>query len=119
MSKHSRLFWDVILGSEVIGFYKPQPQAYVLACQRIGLSTDECMMVAAHNDDLSAASKVGMKTAFVLRTSEHGQNQKTDLQHKKNWTFISKNILDLADQLGCKRKVTFYGFYINCRHFNL
>ena len=39
----------MILGSEVVGYYKPQPEAYLVACEKVGLNPNECMMVAAHN----------------------------------------------------------------------
>lgn len=110
MSKKSKLFWDMILGSEVVGYYKPQRHAYLIACEKIGLSPNECMMVAAHKDDLLSASKVGMKTAYVHRPFEHGQNHKPCLKDKMNWTYKSKDFLDLADQLNCKSEVKFEDF---------
>ncbi len=110
MSKNSKLFWDMILGSEVVGHYKPEPKAYLVACEKIGLKTNECMMVAAHNNDLLAAREVGMKTAFVLRPFEHGQNQKSDLKHEMQWNYLSTNLLDLADQLGCEKEIKFENF---------
>ena len=109
MSKNSKLYWDVILGSEVVGYYKPQPEAYVVACEKIGLDPSECMMVAAHNDDLSAAQKVGMKTAFVLRSNEHGINQKSDLKPLENWDYIVNDFFHLADKLSCEKEVNLNG----------
>ena len=37
MSKNSKLYWDMILGSEVVGYYKPQPEAYLIACEKLGI----------------------------------------------------------------------------------
>lgn len=110
MSKKSKLFWDMILGSEVVGYYKPQAQAYLIACEKIGLNTHECMMVAAHEDDLLSASKTGMKTAFVHRPLEHGQNHQPHLKDGMKWTYKSKDFLDLADQLHCKKEVKLEDF---------
>ena len=38
------------------------------------------MMVAAHNHDLKAAQKLGLKTAFVARPTEYGPLQKYDFE---------------------------------------
>ena len=56
MAKFSNLNWDVVLGAEVIGHYKPEPEAYLKACNALNLKTEECLMVAAHEDDLQAAN---------------------------------------------------------------
>jgi 2-haloacid dehalogenase len=101
MAKHSDLPWDVILGAEVVGYYKPIPEAYDKACKMLTLEPDQCMMVAAHNDDLEAARTQGMKTAYIKRRTEHGKNQSTDLKAKSDWDYISDTIIDLAEQLDC------------------
>ena len=109
MSKNSKLYWDMILGSEVVGYYKPQPEAYLVACEKVGLNPNECMMVAAHNSDLSSARKVGLKTAFVLRSHEHGVNQKSDLKPLESWDYVANDFFDLADKLGCEKEVVLNG----------
>ena len=104
MAKYSNLNWDVILGAEVTGHYKPEPEAYLKACGALNLKTQECLMVAAHEDDLAAASKQGMKTAFVYRPLEFGEEKrfnKIEVNDKKNWDFTATDFLDLAQQLGC------------------
>ena len=60
MAKFSNLNWDVILGAEVIGHYKPEPEAYLKACNALNFKTEECLMVAAHEDDLRSARQQGM-----------------------------------------------------------
>ncbi len=104
MSKFSELYWDVILGAEVVGYYKPDPKAYKKACERLDLKTEECLMVAAHNDDLKAAKKEGMKTAFIPRPTEYGFNQSSDLKPSQDWDFIVDNFHELADKLKCKKE---------------
>ena len=107
MAKYSNLNWDVILGAEVVGHYKPEPEAYLKACRALHLSPEECMMVAAHDDDLKAASLQGMKTGYVHRPYEYGKdklfdiNEVNDYKEKRGWDFISKDLNDLAYQLGC------------------
>ena len=100
MAKYANLPWDVILGAEVVGHYKPQPKAYLNACTALGLATENCMMVAAHNDDFVAARAAGMKTAFVCRPTEHGVGQTKDLHAEQDWEFVAQDFNDLADKLG-------------------
>jgi len=107
MAKYSNLNWDVILGAEVVGHYKPEPEAYLKACRALHLSPEECMMVAAHDDDLKAASLQGMKTGYVHRPYEYGKDKLFDISEvndykgDRSWDFISKDLNDLAYQLGC------------------
>jgi len=107
MAKYSNLNWDVILGAEVVGHYKPEPEAYLKACRALHLSPEECMMVAAHDDDLKAASLQGMKTGYVHRPYEYGKDKLFDISEVNDykgdrcWDFISKDLNDLAYQLGC------------------
>ena len=101
MAKAANLPWDVILGAEIVQTYKPRPEAYERACDALGLAPANCMMVAAHNDDLLAARKTGMKTAFILRDTEHGPHQTKDLKPESDWDICVKNFLELAEQLGC------------------
>ena len=75
MARHSGLPWDAILGAEIARAYKPQRQAYLSTAVALNLEPRECMLVAAHNDDLLAASEVGYRTAFVIRPNEYGPNQ--------------------------------------------
>ena len=107
MAKYSNLNWDVILGAEVVGHYKPEPEAYLKACRALHLNPEECMMVAAHDDDLKAASLQGMKTGYVHRPYEYGKDKLFDISEvndnkgDRSWDFISKDLNDLAYQLGC------------------
>ena len=101
MAKAANLPWDVILGAEIVQTYKPRPEAYERACDALGLATTNCMMVAAHNDDLLAARNTGMKTAFILRDTEHGPHQTRDLKPESDWDICAKNFIELADKLGC------------------
>ena len=101
MAKHSNLPWDMVLGAEVVGHYKPQPQSYLKSAQLLSLAPAQCMLVAAHNGDLQAASKVGFKTAFVARPLEYGPDQTTDLEASDEYDIVAADFLDLADRLGC------------------
>ena len=51
---------------------KRKPRVYLAACEAFDLPPTECMMVAAHTDDLVAAAKCGLRTGHVARPNEHG-----------------------------------------------
>ncbi len=98
MAKHSGLPWDMVLGAEVTGYYKPMPQSYLESARLLGLRPDQVCMVAAHNDDLTAAAANGLKTAFVARPTEHGPNQNKDLQADGEYDFVANDFIALATQ---------------------
>jgi 2-haloacid dehalogenase len=100
MARRAGLPWDTILGAEVSRIYKPQPEAYLSAADMLGLRPDQVLMVAAHNGDLIASSKCGFRTAFVLRPTEHGPDQKTDLKAELSVDFDVKSFIELAERLG-------------------
>ncbi len=100
MAKRAGLPWDVILGAEVVRAYKPLPESYLRAAAALALAPEECMMVAAHNDDLRAAQAQGLQSVFVPRPTEHGAGQRSDLVASGNWTLVAQDFNDLAAQLG-------------------
>ena len=64
--------WDAILGAEVAGDYKPKPRVYLATCEAFDLKPAQFMMVAAHSNDLAAASACGLRTGHIARPDEHG-----------------------------------------------
>ncbi len=72
LARRNDLPWDAILGAEIAGDYKPKPKVYLAACAALDLEPRQCMMVAAHSNDLAAAAAYGLRTAHVARPNEHG-----------------------------------------------
>ena len=72
LAKRAKLPWDLILSAELVRHYKPDPETYLMAPELLSLRPDQVMMVAAHLDDLRAARKYGLKTAYVPRPLEFG-----------------------------------------------
>ena len=99
LAKYSGLPWDVIMSAELFRHYKPDPEVYLGAAKLLGLKPAQVMLVAAHNDDLAAAQKVGLKTCFVPRVTEYGPHQKRDFKADGNWDYVVRDIVDLAGQL--------------------
>lgn len=101
MAKRAGIPWDAVLGAEVAQAYKPQREAYTRTAEVLGLAPSEVALVAAHNGDLAAARKAGLRTAFVLRPTEHGPRQATDTRAESDWDVVAGSFEDLADRLGC------------------
>jgi 2-haloacid dehalogenase len=101
MAKFAGLPWDVILSAELFQHYKPDPETYLGAARLLCLPPEQVMMVAAHNHDLKAAQKLGLKTAFVARPTEYGPLQKYDLEAKGDWDIVAKDFGELAQRMGC------------------
>jgi 2-haloacid dehalogenase len=78
--------------------YKPDPEVYHTAVQILGLAASDVMMVAAHRNDLEAARKAGMKTAFVPRPLEHGPEGKAEIAPEVD--VVAADFLELAEKLG-------------------
>ncbi len=100
MAKRAGIPWDAILGAETARAYKPQPEAYLRTAEILGIRPHELCLVAAHNNDLRAARKAGLATAFVFRKHEHGPDQATDLTAEDPWDVVANDFQDLAHKLG-------------------
>ena len=100
MAKNAGLPWDCVLSAELFHHYKPDPESYLGAANMLGFKPAEVMLVAAHKDDLRAAKRCGLRTAFVRRPKEKGPGVKLDLASDRAFDYNSDDFLDLADQLG-------------------
>jgi 2-haloacid dehalogenase len=101
MAKHAGLPWDLVLSAELFEHYKPDPETYLGAARLLGLPPGQVMMVAAHNGDLAAAKKFGLKTAFVARPTEYGPLQVRDFKAEGDWDIVAADFNQLAQQMGC------------------
>lgn len=100
LAKRAGLPWDAVLGAETAGAYKPRPEAYLRSADQLGLAPAQCVMVAAHNDDLRTAQGLGFGTAFVCRPTEYGPDQQADLRPEGAWDFVADSLLELAAKMG-------------------
>lgn len=90
--------WDAILGAEIAGGYKPKPRVYVAAAEAFDLKPEACMMVAAHSNDLKAATALGLPTAHVARPNEHGAGR-GEAAPSVPVDFAVKSLEELAEKL--------------------
>jgi 2-haloacid dehalogenase len=98
LARRNDLPWDAILGSEVAQDFKPKPRVYLAACEAFDLPPGECMMVAAHSNDLSHAAKNGLRTAHIARLNEHGPG-KGEAAPKVPVDYAASSLEDLAAKL--------------------
>ena len=101
MAKFAGLPWDLVMSAELFEHYKPDPETYLGAARLLCLPVEQVMMVAAHNHDLKAAQKLGLKTAFVARPTEYGPLQKYDLEARGDCDIVAKDFGELASRMGC------------------
>ena len=99
LARRNTFPWDAILGAEIAGDYKRKPRVYLAACEAFDLPPGECMMVAAHTDDLVAAAKCGLRTGHVARPNEHGPGR-GEAAPSAPVDVAAANLEDLAAKLG-------------------
>jgi len=63
--------FDALISSSSIGFYKPDPRAYLAAVEALGLQCGECAFVDDLPENVAAARELGM-TAWLLDRERTG-----------------------------------------------
>ena len=101
LAKNGSLAWDCLLSAEVFRAYKPDPATYLGVASVFDVKPDEVMLVAAHHDDLAAARQCGLHSAYIERPLEFGSARPKDVSPQAGNDMHARNLLDLADQLGC------------------
>ncbi len=100
MAKRAGLPWDVVLSAELAHHYKPDPQAYQMPPQLLGLKPPQVMLVAAHPNDLAAAAKQGLRTGYVARPLEWGPKGKPHEVADGTFDVAAGDFNQLAERLG-------------------
>ncbi|MGA2895045.1 MAG: haloacid dehalogenase type II [Xanthobacteraceae bacterium] len=91
--------WDAILGADIARDFKPKPRVYLAAAEALDLAPQDCMLAAAHSNDLKAAAALGLRAAHIARPNEHGPG-KGEPAPTVPVDFAAKSLEDLADMLG-------------------
>ena len=99
LARRAGLPWDLVLSAEVFQHYKPDPETYLGACRLLALEPAQVMLCAAHNNDLEAAQRYGLRTAFLARPTEYGPHQKRDFEPEGTWDVVARDLEDLADRM--------------------
>jgi len=90
--------WDAILGAEIAGDYKPKPRVYQRSAEAFGIEHRECMMCAAHSNDLKAAAEAGLRTGFVSSPDEFGPRT-GEMEPQVPVDVWGRNFKEFADKL--------------------
>jgi 2-haloacid dehalogenase len=66
---HAKLrgFFDSVLSTDAVRRFKPAPEAYAMAAERLETAPNELLLVAAHEWDVAGAMHAGLDAAFVSR----------------------------------------------------
>jgi 2-haloacid dehalogenase len=100
LAKHSGLPWDCVISAELFGHYKPDPETYLGCARLLDLAPAELMLVACHPSDLRAARALGLRTAYVRRPFEHGQDTPVPFVEPGEFELEVDDFEQLADRLG-------------------
>lgn len=99
MARHGGLPWDTVLGADTSLAYKPMPQVYLRACELLEVPPEEAMLVAAHDYDLDAARRCGLKTAHIRRHHAEDPSNAGEARRSGNWDFAAGDLIELSDIL--------------------
>ncbi|KAF3055575.1 Haloacetate dehalogenase H-2 [Daldinia childiae] len=82
--------FSLLFSSELLGVYKPAPEAYEKALRLVKVRPDEAVMVAAHAYDLRAAKALGMNTMYVYRWTDD-RSEDMDVVRRENDMFLGES----------------------------
>ena len=62
-----RELMDVVIGSDIVGVFKPHPRIYGAAVDRLRVAPSDICLVAAHSWDVAGAMRAGLRAAWLWR----------------------------------------------------
>ena len=89
------------MSAEVFRAYKPDARTYLGVAQTFDGSAHQVMLVATHHGDLESARACGLQTAYIERSLEFGARNPKDVSQRAANQMHARDLLDLAQQLGC------------------
>lgn len=101
ISRRAPFHWDAVISCEMLERYKLDPLPYREGPRILQRDPGEVLMVAAHNFDLLAAAKEGLRTAFIKRPHEWGEGSTPEPEPDPAIDIVADDLEDLADKLGC------------------
>ena len=89
--------FDATAFSAEIGFLKPHPETYRIACQRLGLAPTECLYVGDGGDnELTGADAAGLRAVLV----ETGTEMQRLVAEHEGATWAGPRVPDLSQVAG-------------------
>jgi 2-haloacid dehalogenase len=98
LARRNDFRWDAILGADLARDYKTKAVVYLSAVEAFDLKPSECMMCAAHSEDVKGAAANGLRTAFIARPEERPGVSESAPKYPVD--VLSSTTLDLATKLG-------------------
>lgn len=99
LTKQAGLRFDCILSAEPARSYKPDARVYRMAADLLEVEPQRLLMVACHPDDLEAAAKAGLRTAYIPRPLEWGPAAGR-VDPPAGVDLVADDVIDLAHALG-------------------
>lgn len=62
--------FDVVIGADLVDKGKPAPDVIILACEKAGFQSPDCMYVGDQPTDMEAASRAGLKLGLIVGNRE-------------------------------------------------
>lgn len=56
--------FDLFINSAEVGIKKPDPKIFLLACERLDIKPEECLMMDDNLENIESASKLGVETIW-------------------------------------------------------
>ncbi|KZO98346.1 HAD-like protein [Calocera viscosa TUFC12733] len=101
LHKQNDISYDLLLTSDILGAYKPQPRVYQRGINLVQLKPEECALVASHVSDLEAAKKQGMRSIYTHRATE---DLDVDVsKHDFDLVVDEGGLVELARRLGVQQ----------------
>lgn len=93
-------YFELVLSAESIKKYKPSPDVYHWAIQKLGVLPQEALLVSAHGWDIAGACCAGLQTAYLQ------QNRQILYPLAPTPNFVCKSLEELAGQLSEESRYT-------------
>lgn len=99
LARRAGLPWDCIVSAELFHHYKPDRETYLGTAELLDIAPHELMLVACHPDDLRAAQASGLRTGYVARPRELGEDTPLPEIDEGEFDIVAGDFVQLADRL--------------------
>lgn len=92
-------FFKEIVGGDAVEHSKPNPEIYLIACEKMGYAPADCMAVEDSPNGIRAASRAGMETVMVPDLVQPDEEMRRTADH------IFEDLLELKEYIknrGCE-----------------
>lgn len=92
-------FFKEIVGGDAVEHSKPNPEIYLIACEKMGYAPADCMAVEDSPNGIRAASRAGMETVMVPDLVQ------PDEEMRQTADYIFEDLLELKEYIknrGCE-----------------